>query len=287
LLLSSADGQTAVNAASSSGYSALDSTARLFEIEGSDLEATLVKRSISQPGGRSLIIIPLTVAQAVENQEGLAKAVYSKAFDWVVERLNQVLSHSAGQEPSHSIGVLDIFGFEIFTLNSFEQLCINLANEKLQGHFNEHIFKLEMRTYAAEGLDCRRISFVDNQPIIDLLEKKPDGVLPLVDDECVVPKGSDSTLLGKLQQAHAGKSKHFGKPPRAASADGSLSFVIQHYAGPVLYSAKDFLAKNRDILQTDLESCMANSGSSFLQLLFPPPSTKRGRALTLGGQFRS
>jgi myosin heavy subunit len=186
---------------------------------------------------------------------------------------------------------------------------------------------------------------VDNQPILDMLEKKPTGVLPLVDDECVVPKGSDDTLVEKLQHTHSG-SAHWGKPPRTSSArsergvfvvhaavlteiylchacshqeseDGSapagtprgspqssspgtsrqpsdtqhLQFVVKHYAGPVLYTAAGFLSKNRDLLQPDVHAFMSGSASPFIQQLFPPAATglaaKRGRAPTLGGQFRA
>ena len=195
---------------------AVAQAALLFANDAAELERTLTLRSMK---ARDVIIIPLTVDQAVESQEGLAKAAYSRTFDWVVSRLNSAVESQTTTEIFSTIGVLDIFGFEIFECNSFEQLCINLANEKLQGHFNDHIFKLEMavrnnqpffavfgrlpafslgslvprllscktalavvtqQTYAAEGLDCRRISFQDNQPIIDLIERRPLGLLPLV-----------------------------------------------------------------------------------------------------------
>jgi hypothetical protein len=273
------------------GNGPLSTVAELFESKADELERTLTVRSM-QSGGRNseVVRIPLTAEQAVESQEGLAKAAYSRVFDWVVGRLNRAVESPPGEVTRNTIGVLDIFGFEIFEENSFEQLCINLANEKLQGHFNNHIFKLEMQVYAAEGLDLTKISFVDNQPIIDLIERKPSGLFPMIDDECFVPQGDDASLLGKLQDMHK-TNEYWIKPPRAKSKADELKlpFIVQHYAGRVRYSARGFLTKNRDLLHPDLESYMASSASSFVRALFPasegPP--KRGRAPTLGGQFRT
>lgn len=265
------------------GSGPLSTVAALFESQADELERTLTVRSM-QSGGKNteVVRIPLTVEQAVETQEGLAKTAYSRVFDWVVSRLNQVVDSPAGESTRNTIGVLDIFGFEIFEENSFEQLCINLANEKLQGHFNNHIFKLEMQVYAAEGLDLTKISFVDNQPIIDLIEKKPSGLFPMIDDECVVPKGDDASLLGKLHDLHR-KNKYWVNPPRAKSRaeEQKLQFIVQHYAGRVVYSAAGFLTKNRDLLHPDLEKYMASSASSFVRALFPPSEGQPKRTCSI------
>ena len=257
----------------------LEDVGQLFSNDPELLETTLTFRNM-QSGGRSIVVIPLKVEQATETQEGLAKAAYSRTFDAVVERLNEAVKPATPEK--NAIGVLDIFGFEIFETNSFEQLCINLANEKLQSHFNDHIFKMELKVYEAEGLDVSGISFVDNQPCLDMIEKKPSGIMPMIDEECVVPKGTDDTLLQKLQDTHR-KNVFWGKAPKGTKS----IFVVNHYAGGVSYDVKFFLDKNRDQLQPDIQSFMAESQDEYIQNLFPAPKASRGRAPTLGGQFRS
>ena len=258
---------------------ALEVAGELFQADAELLETTLTFRNM-QSGGRSIVVIPNPKKVAIETQEGLAKAAYSRTFDWVVERCNK--SVECAEDPFHGIGVLDIFGFEIFESNSFEQLCINLANEKLQSHFNDHIFKLELKVYEAEGLDCEGITFADNQPCLDMIEKKPSGIFPMIDEECVVPKGTDLTLLQKLQDTHR-KNPFFGKAPKGTKT----TFVVNHYAGGVSYCVDNFLDKNRDMLQPDIQAYMAESGDKFIQDMFPAPKATRGRAPTLGGQFRA
>lgn len=256
----------------------LEKCGELFSNDAELLETTLTFRNM-QSGGRSIVVIPLKVPQAIETQEGLGKAAYSKVFDWVVDRLNVSVAPEVPEKAA--IGVLDIFGFEIFETNSFEQLCINLANEKLQSHFNDHIFKMELKVYEQEGLDVSGITFADNQPCLDMIEKKPNGIFPMIDEECVVPKGTDTTLLTKLQDTHR-KNVFFGKPPKGTKS----IFVVNHYAGGVSYDVLNFLEKNRDMLQPDIQAFMAESKDSFVADLFPAPKQTRGRAPTLGGQFR-
>ena len=198
----------------------LEDCGALFSNDPELLETTLTFRNM-QSGGRSIVVIPLKKGQAIETQEGLGKAAYSRVFDWVVDRLN--VSVAPPTPEKNAIGVLDIFGFEIFETNSFEQLCINLANEKLQSHFNDHIFKMELKIYEAEGLDVAGITFADNQPCLDMIEKKPKGIFPMIDEECVVPKGTDTRLLNKLQDTHR-KNPFFGKPPKGTKS----IFVVNH-----------------------------------------------------------
>lgn len=257
----------------------LEKCGELFSNDAELLETTLTFRNM-QSGGRSIVVIPLKTPQAVETQEGLGKAAYSRVFDWVVDRLNVSVAPPVPEK--NAIGVLDIFGFEIFETNSFEQLCINLANEKLQSHFNDHIFKMELQVYEAEGLDVSGITFADNQPCLDMIEKKPNGIFPMIDEECVVPKGTDSTLLNKLQDTHR-KNSFFGKPPKGTKS----IFVVNHYAGGVSYDVLNFLEKNRDMLQPDIQAFMAESRDSFVADMFPAAKQSRGRAPTLGGQFRT
>lgn len=257
----------------------LEKCGELFSNDAELLETTLTFRNM-QSGGRSIVVIPLKVPQAIETQEGLGKAAYSRVFDWVVDRLN--ISVAPPTPEKNAIGVLDIFGFEIFETNSFEQLCINLANEKLQSHFNDHIFKMELKVYEQEGLDVSGITFADNQPCLDMIEKKPNGIFPMIDEECVVPKGTDTTLLNKLQDTHR-KNPFFGKAPKGTKS----IFVVNHYAGGVSYDVLNFLEKNRDMLQPDIQAFMAESKDSFVADMFPAPKQTRGRAPTLGGQFRA
>ena len=249
-----------------------------FQCDADLLETTLTYRNM-QSGGRSIIVIPQKLKDANDSRDGMAKGVYAKLFIWLVQRLNRSIM---GDEPTNAIGVLDIFGFEIFEINSFEQLCINLANEKLQNHFNDHIFKLELVMYEKEKLDVSAITFVDNQPCLDMLEKKPTGIFPMLDEECFVPKGSDTTFLQKLQDSHR-KNSFFGKAPRGSST----IFVVEHFAGGVSYGVDGFLDKNRDVLQPDIASFLSESKMGLLAELFPPLKPARGRAATLGGQFKS
>ncbi|GFO26379.1 unconventional myosin-va, partial [Plakobranchus ocellatus] len=155
-------------------------------------------------------------------RDALVKGIYSRLFDWIVAQINKALHNST---KSHKfIGVLDIYGFETFKINSFEQFCINYANEKLQQIFNMHVFKLEQEEYVREQIEWSFIDFYDNQPCIDLIESKL-GILDLLDEECKMPKGSDNNWCQKLYDKHLGKSQHFDKPRTSRTA-----FIINHFA---------------------------------------------------------
>jgi myosin heavy subunit len=157
-------------------------------------------------GGSKRVLTPLTAAAARSARDSLAKALYSRLFTWLVARVNA--SMASGLRASVNIvGVLDIFGFEIFAHNTFEQLCINFCNEKLQQHFNTNVFKLEIRTYEAEGISYDEVKFVDNQDVLDMVEAKPSGLLVKLDDECKVPGGSDKGFLDKIRKAHASHAR--------------------------------------------------------------------------------
>jgi myosin V len=130
----------------------------------------------------------MTAAQANENKNAMAKELYSRTFDWIVSKINALVNETS-EDSSGMIGILDIFGFEIFAKNSFEQLCINLANEALQQHFNFNIFRVEMDIYRAEEVPIPNLVINDNQDVLDLLMKRPLGVIPILDEEGVVPRG--------------------------------------------------------------------------------------------------
>uniref|UniRef100_A0A158PBY0 Myosin motor domain-containing protein n=1 Tax=Angiostrongylus cantonensis TaxID=6313 RepID=A0A158PBY0_ANGCA len=179
--------------------------------------------------------------------ESLAKAIYARLFSWLIRRINRTLSVNL-DESANYIGVLDIAGFEIFDCNSFEQLWINFVNEKLQQFFNHHMFVLEQEEYEREGIQWSFIDFgLDLQTCIDLIEK-PLGIISMLDEECIVPKATDTTYVEKLNSQHLGKHPNFqkAKPPRANQAPAD--FAIIHYAGTVRYSADQWLDKNKDPL---------------------------------------
>lgn len=225
----------------------------------------------------------------------MAKALYSKLFDWLTARINAGIKEVQTGSKINSIGVLDIFGFEIFVVNSFEQLCINLANEKLQFHFNGHIFTLELEAYNKEGLDVEQISFKDNQGCLDLIEMKKTGILSMIEEEIYVPRGSDDTLLEKLHKQQA-KSEFYSKPKMKGGKKGNQGpvncFVVSHFAGEVSYSVTGFLEKCKDRLPADSEALVKNANNALVKSLFSveeSTSTGRtgGRPPTLGGQFKN
>ena len=159
------------------------------------------------------------------------------------------------------IGVLDIYGFETFEINSFEQFCINYANEKLQQQFNQHVFKLEQEEYLKEGIEWKMIDFYDNQPCIDLIETKL-GILDLLDEECRMPKGSDKSWVEKLYDK-CNKSEHFTKPRLSQTA-----FVVKHFADDVEYECAGFLDKNRDTVNEEQINILRASGNDLVSELF-------------------
>lgn len=189
------------------------------------------------------IVSNLSYTQAIVAKDSVAKFIYSALFDWLVENINVVLCNPEVADQVNSfIGVLDIYGFEHFEKNSFEQFCINYANEKLQQEFNQHVFKLEQEEYVKEEIEWSFIEFNDNQPCIDLIENKL-GILSLLDEESRLPAGSDESWTQKLYQT-------LDKPPTDAVFSkprfGQTKFVVSHYAHDVAYDVEGFIEKNRD-----------------------------------------
>ncbi|XP_027650306.2 unconventional myosin-Vb isoform X1 [Falco peregrinus] len=201
----------------------------------------------------------MSVQQVVNARNALAKHIYAQLFSWIVQHVNKAMHTTVKQ---HSfIGVLDIYGFETFEVNSFEQFCINYANEKLQQQFNLHVFKLEQEEYMKEGIPWTLIDFCDNQPCIDLIEMKL-GILDLLDEECKVPKGTDQNWMQKLYDQHAG-SQHFQKPRMSNS-----SFIILHFADKVEYQSEGFLEKNRDTVYEEQIHILKASKDQMVADLF-------------------
>ncbi|XP_027381946.1 unconventional myosin-Vb isoform X1 [Bos indicus x Bos taurus] len=208
---------------------------RLLGVELSQMEHWLCHRKLVTTS--ETYVKTMSLQQVVNARDALAKHIYAQLFHWIVEHVNKALHTSLKQ---HSfIGVLDIYGFETFEVNSFEQFCINYANEKLQQQFNSHVFKLEQEEYMKEQIPWTLIDFYDNQPCIDLIEAKL-GILDLLDEECKVPKGTDQNWTQKLYDRHSG-SQHFQKPRMSNNA-----FIVIHFADKVEYLSDGFLEKNRD-----------------------------------------
>ncbi|KAJ3612778.1 hypothetical protein NHX12_019036 [Muraenolepis orangiensis] len=248
------------------------------------LSEVLTQRSIILRGEE--ICSPLTIEQAVDSRDSVAMALYAQCFSWIILKINQKIK---GKENFKSIGILDIFGFENFQVNRFEQFNINYANEKLQEYFNKHIFSLEQLEYNREGVQWNAIDWMDNAECLDLIEKKL-GMLALVNEESRFPKGTDFTLLEKLHSRHA--TNPFYVKPRVADHQ----FGIKHYAGEVLYDVQGILEKNRDTFRDDILNMLKESRLDFIYDLFEKVGSRNNeetlkmgtarRKPTVSSQFR-
>ncbi|XP_065073344.1 myosin heavy chain, non-muscle isoform X1 [Ochlerotatus camptorhynchus] len=208
--------------------------------------------------GRDFVTKAQTKEQVEFAVEAIAKACYEKMFKWLVNRINRSLDRTKRQGASF-IGILDMAGFEIFDLNSFEQLCINYTNEKLQQLFNHTMFILEQEEYQREGIEWKFIDFgLDLQPTIDLIDK-PGGIMALLDEECWFPKATDKTFVEKLATAHTMHPKFMKTDFR-----GVADFAVVHYAGKVDYSATKWLMKNMDPLNENIVSLLQGSQDPFV-----------------------
>ncbi|WMV10960.1 hypothetical protein MTR67_004345 [Solanum verrucosum] len=257
----------------------LKTAAELFMCDEKALEDSLCKRVIVTPDGN--ITKLLDPAAATTSRDALAKTVYSRLFDWLVDKIN----NSIGQDPEAKsiIGVLDIYGFESFKINSFEQFCINLTNEKLQQHFNQHVFKMEQDDYTTEEINWSYVEFVDNQDVLDLIEKKPGGIIALLDEACMFPKATHETFAQKMYQTYRAH-KRFSKPKLART-----DFTINHYAGDVTYQADHFLDKNKDYVIAEFQALLMDSKCFFVANLFPPlpeESSKQSKFSSIGTRFK-
>ncbi|KAH7462468.1 hypothetical protein PRIC1_014919 [Phytophthora ramorum] len=254
-----------------------DAAATLMAVDATKLERALSVRRIR--AGTDFVSMKLSAAQANNARDALAKALYGRLFDWMVTKINHFLKMDDSQKAKgglHFIGILDIFGFEVFPKNSFEQLCINFANETLQQQFNDYVFKAEQREYESQGVDWKYIEFCDNQDCVNLISQRPTGILSLIDEECVMPKGSDTTLASKLYRA-CGSHARF-EASRIQRARGL--FTIVHYAGHVEYSSDGFLEKNKDVLHQEAVDMLVYSTreGSFARTLCEGIGGSRDRA---------
>merc|ERR1719458_2502963 len=230
--------------------------AHLLGIQVTDLTKAFLKPRIKV--GRDYVTKAQTKEQVEFAIEAIAKATYERLFKWIVTRINRSLDRTKRQGASF-IGILDIAGFEIFDVNSFEQLCINYTNEKLQQLFNHTMFILEQEEYQREGIEWKFIDFgLDLQPTIDLIEK-PMGIMALVDEECWFPKATDKSFVEKLVTSHNAHPKFMKSDFR-----GEADFSILHYAGKVDYSATKWLMKNMDPLNENIVQQLKASQDPFI-----------------------
>uniref|UniRef100_A0A8C4PXW9 Myosin IXA n=1 Tax=Eptatretus burgeri TaxID=7764 RepID=A0A8C4PXW9_EPTBU len=234
----------------------------LLQVKEEMLMEALTTRKAVTVGEK--LILPYKLNEAVTARDSMAKSLYSALFDWIVLRINHALMNK--MERVHnvkwlSIGVLDIFGFEDFENNSFEQFCINYANECLHYYFNQHVFKNEQEEYQREGINWNTIDYIDNTGCINLISKKPTGLFHLLDEECNFPQATSETLLAKFKRQNIA-NKYY-----EITAIMEPAFIIQHYAGKVKYMIKDFREKNGDHMRPDIVVVLRSSHSSFMRSL--------------------
>lgn len=218
--------------------------------------------------------VPLNIDQALDARDAISKALYSSLFTWLVTRVNKICSgkasrrggggghHKSAFMKRSAIAILDLFGFEDFPENSFEQLCINYANENLHHFFVKHVFKQEQAEYTKENLEWTPIAFQDNHSTLSMLAKKPVGILHLLDDESNFPKATDLSFLEKCHYNHA-LNELYSRPRMS-----SMEFGVKHYAGQVWYNVEGFLDKNRDTLRYDVMSLLISSRDKLISKMF-------------------
>ncbi|KAJ8036907.1 Myosin-16 [Holothuria leucospilota] len=243
-----------------------DKVAYLFGVNGGELVKNLLRPRIKV--GSEYVQQGRNKAQVVYSVGALCKAIYNRMFSWMVLIVNKNLDTKATK--NFFIGVLDIAGFEIFEFNSFEQICINLTNEKLQQFFNHHMFILEQEEYKREGIQWDFIDFgLDLQACINLIEG-PMGIFAVLEEECIVPKATDMTFLNKLTDQHDGKSPNFSKPSIATKRAHAheIHMEVHHYAGTVPYNVDQWLDKNKDPLNEAVVELFKKSTDPLLAFLF-------------------
>ncbi|XP_069137068.1 unconventional myosin-IXb-like isoform X2 [Argopecten irradians] len=233
----------------------------LLKVKEKTLTEALTQKKTT--AGGETVVMNYKMVDALANRDTMAKCLYGALFDWIVLKVNQALlakRHNSDHQ-GNSIGVLDIFGFEDFKKNSFEQFCINYANEHLQYYFNQHIFKFEQEEYKKEGIQWKNIEFIDNTGCLELFANKSNGLLCLLDDECNFPGATNETLLANFNHHHKGRP-YYQVPQLKEGA-----FEIMHYAGKVKYQVKDFREKNSDQIRMDIVSVLKSSNLTFVREL--------------------
>merc|ERR1711962_57493 len=260
--------------------------AHLLGLQAKDFLNPLIKPRVKV--GTEYVNKGQSVVQVNYAITALCKALFERMFFWIIERVNKAFETK--QRRSYFIGVLDIAGFEIFEYNSFDQLCINYTNERLQQFFNHHMFVLEQEEYKKEGIEWESIDFgMDLAKTIDLIEK-PGGILAMLEEECIVPKATDTTYLNKLNKTHAGKSDSYKKPTPKETKQGMGDFILHHYAGSVGYSVAGWLEKNKDPINEHTAQLFSKATCPLVAHLFqdydPDKAGKRKGAAFQTVSFR-
>uniref|UniRef100_A0A480N6C4 Unconventional myosin-Ic n=1 Tax=Sus scrofa TaxID=9823 RepID=A0A480N6C4_PIG len=266
---------------------------RLLGVEGSTLREALTHRKIIAKGEE--LLSPLNLEQAAYARDALAKAVYSRTFTWLVAKINRSLASKDAESPSWRsttvLGLLDIYGFEVFQHNSFEQFCINYCNEKLQQLFIELTLKSEQEEYEAEGIAWEPVQYFNNKIICDLVEEKFKGIISILDEECLRPgEATDLTFLEKLEDTvkhHPHFLTHKLADQRTRKSLGRGEFRLLHYAGEVTYSVTGFLDKNNDLLFRNLKETMCSSENPIMSQCFDRSElSDKKRPETVATQFK-
>ena len=240
-----------------------DACAQLGVSNSHTLELALTQQDLVVGG--ETVVRQLKVEQAEDVRDATAKAIYNKVFSWIVKECNAQLTQDAGGgalRDDTKMGVLDIFGFECFDHNSLEQLCINLTNEQLQWYFNEFIFAMELKEYASEGITGKDITYENNQPLLDLIMNNKPNLFSELDQQCIVPKATDSTMIVSFAQLGKGHKDY------TAPKGNEDVFTLSHYAGDVKYQGEGFLEKNKDTLAADVVGCLRMAENELIKALF-------------------
>ncbi|KAL1508720.1 hypothetical protein AB1Y20_004815 [Prymnesium parvum] len=273
--------------AAADGRTAHALVAEALAVDVASLEKALCFKQISVRRDTALETVesPHTCAQAADARDALAKAIFGALFGCLVRRVNERLSSPAGEEDaSRAIGILDIFGFESFERNSFEQLCINYANEKLQGHFNAVVFTLEQREYESEGVQWDRVEHAGNEETLALIEGRM-GVFQLLNEQCRLPRGDDGVFCDGVRTAHK------AHPSLSAPHLPASAFGVRHYAGLVMYDSAGFVQKAKDALPEGVRALLGESSCAFVRALLAPAAggaaSCADAASSLAVQFKS
>uniref|UniRef100_A0A1A9WLI6 Myosin motor domain-containing protein n=1 Tax=Glossina brevipalpis TaxID=37001 RepID=A0A1A9WLI6_9MUSC len=270
---------------------AIEAAAKLTGVHLNDLKAALTNRTIDARG--DVVTSPLSRELAIYARDALAKAIYDRLFSWLVMRLNVSLqAKDLHKIRSTVMGILDIYGFEIFKTNRFEQFCINFCNEKLQQLFIELTLKSEQEEYRREGIEWIPVAYFDNKVICNLIEEKHKGIISILDEECLRPGDpTDITFLAKLTDQlanHAHYLCHQKAPIQIQKTMGRNEFRLVHYAGDVTYNVTGFLDKNNDLLFRDLKECMSKSRNQVTRVCFPESEyLSKKRPETAVSQFKT
>jgi myosin V len=298
----SAESESGNDAAAVEDNENLQRTAKLLGVDAEKMEFALTKRVVVARGEE--IKTELTLEKAVDARDALAKTIYGALFLWIVDQVNKSILWENDSDIRSSIGVLDIFGFECFKINSFEQLCINFTNEALQQQFNKFIFKLEQAEYEAEQIEWAFISFPDNQDCLDTIQQKKSGILAMLDEECRLPKGSDRNWAKRMYEEWLpGKDQTVSENTRFQATkvqQGKALFCVRHFAGLVEYKIEtNFMEKNKDEIPLAAQDLFETAPEQLIKDAYGvqkreseeasgDSSSKKGssKAKTVGQQFK-